>query len=154
MPKRNRTLAREIALQALFQQDLAGDDPQKISELLAEVTEDSREREYARSLALGVLKNRQELDRRIVEVTNNWKLDRIAAVDRAILRLGLYELLEMDEEVPPKVVINESVELAKKFSTAKSGSFVNGVLDRIYQDLSAEPGSSQGEEISRNSEDD
>ena len=152
MPKRNRTLAREIALQALFQQDLAGDDPQKISELLAEVTEDSREREYARSLALGVLENRQALDRRIVEVTNNWKLDRIAAVDRAILRLGLYELREMDE-VPPKVVINESVELANKFSTAKSGSFVNGVLDRIYQDLSAEPGSSQGEEISRNSED-
>ena len=152
MPKRNRTLAREIALQALFQQDLAGDDPQKIAELLAEATEDSREREYARSLALGVLENRQELDRRIVEVTNNWKLDRIAAVDRAILRLWLYELLEMDE-VPPKVVINESVELAKKFSTAKSGSFVNGVLDRIYQDLSAEPGSSQGEEISRNSED-
>ena len=151
MPKRNRTLAREIALQALFQQDLAGDDPQKISELLAEATEDSREREYARSLALGVLENRQELDRKIVEVTNNWKLDRIAAVDRAILRLGLYELLEMDE-VPPKVVINESVELAKKFSTAKSGSFVNGVLDRIYQDLSAKPGSSPGEEISRNSE--
>ena len=151
MPKRNRTLAREIALQALFQQDLAGDDPQKISELLAKVTEDSREREYARSLALGVLENRQDLDRRIVEVTNNWKLDRIAAVDRAILRLGLYELLEMDE-VPPKVVINESVELAKKFSTAKSGSFVNGVLDRIYQDLSAKPGSSPGEEISRNSE--
>ncbi|MEE3055224.1 MAG: transcription antitermination factor NusB [Planctomycetota bacterium] len=151
MPKRNRTLAREIALQALFQQDLAGDDPQKISELLAEATEDSREREYARSLALGVLENRQDLDRRIVEVTNNWKLDRIAAVDRAILRLGLYELLEMDE-VPPKVVINESVELAKKFSTAKSGSFVNGVLDRIYQDLSAKPGSSPGEEISRNSE--
>ena len=151
MPKRNRTLAREIALQALFQQDLAGDDPQKIAELLAEATEDSREREYARSLALGVLENRQELDRRIVEVTNNWKLDRIAAVDRAILRLGLYELLEMDE-VPPKVVINESVELAKKFSTAKSGSFVNGVLDRIYQDLSAKPGSSPGEEISRNSE--
>jgi len=151
MPKRNRTLAREIALQALFQQDLAGDDPQKISELLAEATEDSREREYARSLALGVLENRQDLDRRIVEVTNNWKLDRIAAVDRAILRLGLYELLEMDE-VPPKVVINESVELAKKFSTAKSGSFVNGVLARIYQDLSAKPGSSPGEEISRNSE--
>ena len=152
MPKRNRTLAREIALQALFQQDLAGDDPQKIAELLAEATEDSREREYARSLALGVLENRQELDKRIGGVPNNWKLDRIAAVDRAILRLGLYELLEMDE-VPPKVVINESVELAKKFSTAKSGSFVNGVLDRIYQDLSAEPGSSQGEEISRNSED-
>ena len=152
MPKRNRTLAREIALQALFQQDLAGDDPQKIAELLAEATEDSREREYARSLALGVLENRQALDRRIVEVTNNWKLDRIAAVDRAILRLGLYELLKMDEG-PPKVVINESVELAKKFSTAKSGSFVNGVLDRIYQDLSAKPGSSQGEEISRHSED-
>lgn len=151
MPERNRTLAREIALQALFQQDLAGNDPQEIDALLAETTESSRERGYARALVLGVLENRRELDRRIIEVTDNWKLDRIAAVDRAVLRLGLYELLEMSE-VPPKVVINESVELAKKFSTARSGAFVNGVLDKIYQDLPSRSGSPPGEEINRNSE--
>ncbi len=84
-------------------------------------------------------------------MTDNWKLERIAAVDRAILRLGLYELLEM-AEVPPKVVINESVELAKKFSTEKSGAFVNGVLDRIYQTMSAERKSSPGEENNHDSE--
>jgi transcription antitermination factor NusB len=137
MAKRNRTIARENALQALFQQDLTGDPEEELNELLSGVAKE--EREYARALVKGVLGNKQELDSRIIEATDNWKLDRIAAVDRAVLRLGLYELLEMTE-VPPKVVINESVELAKKFSTAKSGAFVNGVLDRIYQALSSSPG--------------
>ena len=134
MPKRNRTLAREISLQALFQQDLTDSKKEDLDDLLSEAAEE--ERGYARSLVIGVLENKQELDSRISEVTANWKLERIAAVDRAVLRLGLYELLEM-AEVPPKVVINESVELAKKFSTEKSGAFVNGVLDKIYQTMSA-----------------
>ena len=128
MPKRNRTLAREISLQALFQQDLTDSKKEDPDDLLSETAQE--ERGYARSLVIGVLENKQELDSRISEVTANWKLERIAAVDRAVLRLGLYELLEM-AEVPPKVVINESVELAKKFSTEKSGAFVNGVLDKI-----------------------
>ena len=128
MPKRNRTLAREISLQALFQQDLTDSKKEDLDDLLSEAAEE--ERGYARSLVIGVLENKQELDSRISEVTANWKLERIAAVDRAVLRLGRYELLEM-AEVPPKVVINESVELAKKFSTEKSGAFVNGVLDRL-----------------------
>ena len=128
MPKRNRTIAREISLQALFQQDLTDSKKEDLDDLLAEAAEG--ERDYARALVIGVLENKQELDSRITEVTDNWKLERIAAVDRAILRLGLYELLEM-AEVPPKVVINESVELAKKFSTEKSGAFVNGVLDAV-----------------------
>ena len=128
MPKRNRTLAREITLQALFQQDLTDSKKEDPDDLLSETAQE--ERGYARSLVIGVLENKQELDSRISEVTANWKLERIAAVDRAVLRLGLYELLEM-AEVPPKVVINESVELAKKFSTEKSGAFVNGVLDKI-----------------------
>ena len=87
-------------------------------------------------LILGTLKNIRELDERIIEVTDNWKLERIAAVDRAALRQGLYELLEIPG-VPPKVVINETVELAKTFSTSKSGGFVNGVLDKLYQNLLA-----------------
>jgi N utilization substance protein B len=87
-------------------------------------------------LILGTLKNIRELDERISKVTDNWKMERIAAVDRAALRQGLYELLEM-ADVPPKVVINETVELAKTYSTAKSGAFVNGVLDKLYQNLSA-----------------
>ena len=149
MPKRNRTIAREISLQALFQQDLTDSKKEDLDDLLAEAAEG--ERGYARALVTGVLENKQELDSRISEVTANWKLERIAAVDRAILRLGLYELLEM-AEVPPKVVINEAVELAKKFSTEKSGAFVNGVLDRIYQTMSAERESSPGKENNRDSE--
>lgn len=149
MPKRNRTIAREISLQALFQQDLTDSKKEDLDDLLAEAAEG--ERDYARALVIGVLENKQELDSRITEVTDNWKLERIAAVDRAILRLGLYELLEMSE-VPPKVVINESVELAKKFSTEKSGAFVNGVLDRIYQTMSAGRKSSPEEENNHDSE--
>ena len=149
MPKRNRTLAREISLQALFQQDLTDSKKEDLDDLLSEAAEAARG--YARSLVIGVLENTQELDSRISEVTANWKLERIAAVDRAVLRLGLYELLEM-AEVPPKVVINESVELAKKFSTEKSGAFVNGVLDKIYQTMSAGRGPSPGEENNHDSE--
>ena len=149
MPKRNRTIAREISLQALFQQDLTDSKKEDLDDLLAEAAEG--ERDYARALVIGVMENKQELDSRITEVTDNWKLERIAAVDRAILRLGLYELLEM-AEVPPKVVINESVELAKKFSTEKSGAFVNGVLDRIYQTMSVGRKSSPGEENNHDSE--
>ncbi len=149
MPKRNRTIAREISLQALFQQDLTDSKKEDLDDLLAEAAEG--ERDYARALVTGVLENKQELDSRITEVTDNWKLERIAAVDRAILRLGLYELLEMSE-VPPKVVINESVELAKKFSTEKSGAFVNGVLDKIYQTMSAGRKSSPEEENNHDSE--
>ena len=144
MPKRNRTLAREIALQTLYQQDLAGNNTQKmwlyrdweISAILSEATENHEIRDYARVLILGTLKNIRELDERIIEVTDNWKLERIAAGDRAALRQGLYELLEI-AEVPPKVVINETVEVAKTCSTAKSGAFVNGVLDKLYQNLLA-----------------
>ncbi len=149
MPKRNRTIAREISLQALFQQDLTDSKKEDLDDLLAEAAEG--ERDYARALVIGVMENKQELDSRITEVTDNWKLERIAAVDRAILRLGLYELLEM-AEVPPKVVINESVELAKKFSTEKSGAFVNGVLDKIYQTMSAGRKSSPEEENNHDSE--
>jgi len=149
MPKRNRTIAREISLQALFQQDLTDSKKEDLDDLLAEAAEG--ERDYARALVTGVLENKQELDSRITEVTDNWKLERIATVDRAILRLGLYELLEMSE-VPPKVVINESVELAKKFSTEKSGAFVNGVLDKIYQTMSAGRKSSPEEENNHDSE--
>ena len=149
MPRRNRTIAREISLQALFQQDLTDSKKEDLDDLLAEAAEG--ERGYARALVIGVLENKQELDSRISEVTANWKLERIAAVDRAVLRLGLYELLEM-AEVPPKVVINEAVELAKKFSTEKSGAFVNGVLDKIYQAMSAGRKSSPEEENNHDSE--
>ena len=88
-------------------------------------------REYARFLVEGVIARQRDLDERITAVAEHWKLHRIAPVDRSILRLGLFELLE-SADVPPKVAINEAIELAKKYSTEQSGAFVNGILDQAY----------------------
>ncbi len=139
MAKKKRVRAREIALQALYQYDisqkgtkdvLSGED---LAPFVAQSTQDMGVREYAQRVVDGCLSCLDELDNRIAKAATHWKLDRIAPVDRSIMRLALYELLRVDE-VPPRVAINEAIELAKKFSTAQSGSFVNGVLDRLYHD--------------------
>ena len=138
---RKRTQAREIALKALYQHDL-----QRKREKDARATVDDFEsfiqaesgdpevRSYVRFLLDGTLASITELDERIAAAALNWKLSRIAPVDRSILRLALFELIE-SPDVPPKVAINEAIDLAKKFSTEQSGAFVNGILDRIYNDL-------------------
>lgn len=145
---RKRTLAREIALQAIYQHDLQRrhaatrpgaaspppHTPQDFDELIAERSEDPEVRAYARALVDGAMARADEIDRRISEAALHWKLHRIAPVDRSVLRLAIFELLERPD-VPPKVVINEAVDLAKKFSTEGSGAFVNGILDRIYGEL-------------------
>jgi transcription antitermination factor NusB len=138
---RKRTQAREIALQALYQYDLerkADKTAQKsaadFEPFLAASTEDPEVRQYATTLLDGTLCALDELDQKISAAAENWKLSRIAPVDRCVLRLALFELLE-SAEVPPKVAINEAIDLAKKFSTEQSGAFVNGILDRIYTDL-------------------
>jgi transcription antitermination factor NusB len=135
---RKRTQAREIALQALYQQDIqrkAGEPAPAGVEgfeiFIQGATDDPEVRDYARRLLDGSLANIEEIDRRIAATATHWKLQRIAVVDRCVLRLALFELLECPE-VPPKVVINEAVELAKKYSTEQSGAFVNGILDTIY----------------------
>ena len=99
-----------------------------------EQTYDSEVQQFGEALARGVLENRPALDEQIRRVTENWELDRIAAVDRNILRLAIYEMMFRDD-VPPVVSINEAIEIAKKFSTKESGKFVNGILDRIRKDL-------------------
>jgi transcription antitermination factor NusB len=135
-----RTQARKIALQALYQHDLgskASKSPPAACEVepfIETATMDPEVRQYARRLATGVISASSDLDEKIVAVARNWKLNRIAPVDRCILRLALFEMLETDE-VPPKVAINEAIELAKEFSTEQSGAFVNGILDRVYNDL-------------------
>ena len=82
----------------------------------------------------GTLEKRAAVDEQIKKVTENWELDRIAAVDRNVLRLAIYEMMFRDD-VPPVVSINEAIEIAKKFSTKESGKFVNGILDRIRKEL-------------------
>ena len=96
---------------------------------------------YALTLIRGVLEHRTEIDDLIQEAAHNWKLERLAAVDRNILRVAIYEML-FEDDVPPGVAINEAIETGKKFSTAQSGSFLNGVLDRIRTMRSDPPPSS------------
>ncbi len=133
-----RTRARERALQALYQIDVAAEG---IDDALAAFWKSfepvEREvRELAETLVRGVAEHRRSIDEAIEEASSNWRLDRMARVDRNVLRLAVYELLRTD--VPVKVVINEAIELGKKFGSESSGAFVNGVLDRVAAGLAPE----------------
>jgi len=132
-----RTRARERALQALYQIDVAAEG---IDEALAAFWKSfepvEREvRELAEGLVRGVAESRRAVDEAIEEASANWRLDRMARVDRNVLRLAVYELLRTD--VPIKVAINEAIELGKKFGSESSGAFVNGVLDKVAAGLPA-----------------
>jgi len=135
---RQRTLARELALQSLFQHEVwrrvSAEPAGSLTEIMGSERRDPHQIAYATRLVEGVLESLEEIDELIGRAATNWKLSRLASVDRNVLRLALYELL-YSPEVPPKVVIDEAINLAKKFSTEQSGAFVNGVLDRIYSDL-------------------
>lgn len=135
---RKRTQAREITLQALYQFDIQRQideslvcDGGDFEAFIVKSTDDPEVRDYARELLEGVLASLPELDEQIASVSENWRLNRTAAVDRCVLRIGLFEMLE-SSEVPPKVAINEAIDLAKKYSAEQSGAFVNGILDKIY----------------------
>jgi len=132
---RRRTQAREVALQVLYQVDLRGTEildtlDSVLSRLANPLEADPSVAHFARELVLGCWEHRAELDQRIQAVAENWELGRMATVDRNVLRLATYELLFV-ADVPPKVAINEAIDLAKRFSTADSGAFVNGILDKI-----------------------
>ena len=129
---RNRTIARELAIKALYQLDLCGDGI--IGDIDAFCKENSEKTDiysFAMSLINGCRSNIKEIDEKISSVTEHWELRRMAIIDKNILRLGVYELLHRND-IPPKVSINEAIELAKKYSTKNSGTFVNGILDKIY----------------------
>lgn len=135
---RVRTRGRELALQFLFQMDFQGapymDELEAfLDEELGDHAEAPEVKGYARRLVEGVARRREEVDQRITAAATNWDLGRMAAADRAALRIGTYELLYADD-VPSRVAINEAIELAKRFSTEASGAFVNGILDRIRKD--------------------
>ncbi len=139
MPAR-RTKARERALQALYQIDVAAEG---IDEALGRFWKSFEpvEREVmtlAEALVRGVATHRRVVDDAIERVSVNWRLDRMPKVDRNVLRLAVYELLET--EVPVKVVINEAIELGKKYGSESTGAFVNGVLDKVAAELPAERG--------------
>ena len=128
---RKRTQAREFALQILYHRDL---NPEPAETLLPSFWESTpalaEVQEYTERLVYGTLQHLEEIDEVLSKYTEHWELHRMAVVDRNILRFATYELLYL-EEIPPKVVINEAVNIAKKFSQEESGKFVNGVLDKI-----------------------
>ncbi len=155
----NRHLSRSIAIQTLYEWDFNNCgkvSPPKADQPLAGKIDEILERniqefgpgleddEFVRDLIKGVLENREKIDAIIIKTAPEWPLEQINLIDRNVLRLGIYELLYGNyKEVPPKVAINESIELAKSFGGETSGKFVNGVLGTIYRAI-GEPGKEEG----------
>lgn len=132
-----RTKARECAFQILYQWQVGGEPMGQVLESFWRIRSGTAQMHaMAERLALGAQARVDRLDEAIAEAAANWRLDRIAPVDRTILRLGTYELMA-EPETPQAVVLDEAVELAKRFGEADSPAFVNGVLDAIRQRLSA-----------------
>ena len=131
-----RTKAREFAMQMLFQWEMSKQDPTKLeAKFWREAKAADATRTFANRLFEGASKETAALDELIAQHAANWRLDRLAAIDRAILRLAIYELRAA--ETPPKVVLNEAVDLAKKFSSEDSSAFVNGILDACHKSLNS-----------------
>ncbi len=130
---RKRTRAREYALQLLYQHEMNQVPRQTLFEDFWEDNLDAEQevRDYAEKLVSGTLEHLAELDKIIVRHAENWQLHRMAVIDRNILRFGAFELLYLTDEIPPKVAINEAVNIAKRFSQEEAGKFVNGILDKI-----------------------
>lgn len=129
---RSRRQMRELALRVLFEIDVG---KQPLAAALAGVQPDVPEPEwpFVRALCEGTWTHRAVIDRALSDVTKDWPVDRLASTDRTILRMAAYELYHLD--TPARVVINEAVELAKRYGTDNSGKFVNGVLGAIYRGL-------------------
>jgi len=139
----SRRKARELALQALFQMDIAGTDPETaIRQALTRDVEpdwspgrmDGDDAEFARRLAEGAWTRRDESDGLIARYARDWSVERMAGVDRAILRMAIYEIAHLPE-VPDSVAVAEAVELAKAFSTADSSRFINGILGSVIRGM-------------------
>jgi N utilization substance protein B len=130
-----RRKAREVALQFLYQLDQHGaEDPAPHGdEFWARHPVDADTQAFADALVRGSKQQQGKIDQLLAQYTEHWDLDRMAVVDRNILRMAVYELL-WAPDVPPKAVINEAIEIAKKFGTTESSRFINGVLDRILRE--------------------
>lgn len=132
---RTRRRGRELALKLLYSFDML---PRSLDQMLQDfwrLTKYPEEmRIFAEQLVRGTLKHKDEIDALIVENAINWKIERMAVIDRNILRYAIYELI-FEEMIPPKVTINEALDIAKKYSTPKSSAFINGILDNIHHSL-------------------
>ena len=128
---RKRRKARELVLQALYSLEVSGNTTKQLLEEISQKAEEEEIYSFSSELLKKTIDNVKILDQHVAEAAKNWEYERIALVDRLILRLALAELLFFDE-IPPKVSINEAIELAKMYSTAQSGRFVNGILDSLF----------------------
>lgn len=135
----NRHLLRTVAMQSLFQWDFNGRQPDTIADVTAanlrEFAPGVEESSFVFEATKGVAEHVDEIDALIQKWAPHWPIDQITNVDRSIIRLGIYELKFASGQVPPKVAINESIELAKTFGGDASGRFVNGVLGAIFKDM-------------------
>jgi transcription antitermination protein NusB len=136
----NRHLQRSVAMQSLFEWDFKSGNNEKAKEIIKrnikEFASGVEDCSFIQFLVDGTLKNREKIDEMIEKCAPEWPISQITAVDRNILRLGIYELIYGNyEEVPPKVAINEAIELAKTFGGESSARFVNGVLGTIYREM-------------------
>ena len=139
---RKRTQAREYALQILYQIDVRNDPEDKILvDFWKNIETEPEVSDFAAKLVIGTIRNKKKIDEMISKYASNWKLSRMAVIDRNVLRMAAYELL-FCEDIPPKVSINEAVDLAKKFGDTESGKFVNGILDKINKEEA--PGGKNG----------
>jgi len=128
--KSKRRIVREKVLQILYAYEMNNESLQSLSlEILNEIIEES-EKTFANELIQRVIANVKDLDSRIVQRVTNWEMSRIALIDKILLRMGICEILFFPD-IPPKVSINESIEIAKDFSTAGSAKFINGILDAV-----------------------
>jgi N utilization substance protein B len=139
-PKGTRRKGRELALQALYQIEITGDSSVAAVEFFLRHFEgNARTKEFARRLVSGVVSQQPAIDRLIDESTEHWKLGRLSKVDLIILRMAAYELA-FCPDIPPPVSLDEAIEIGKRFGSADSAPFINGVLDRIAQVAAAKTG--------------
>jgi len=129
-----RRIARESVMQALYALELNKDTPESILDLYAKSYKSPDDTDYMTQLFFCVIENKTWADELICNCLENWEYERVAIVDKILLRMGVSEIYHMDD-IPPKVSISEMVEIAKVFSTEESSSFVNGILDTIYKNF-------------------
>ncbi len=129
-----RRRAREYALQVLFQLDVTNNEftDEVLKNFWKNIKEDDDVKEFANDIVIGTRENIDSIDKIIKKTAEHWAINRIAVVDRNILRAATYELLYRSD-IPPSVVMNEAIEISKKFSTEDSASFINGILDKIQK---------------------
>ena len=134
-----RRKSRELALQVLYQLEIAEQDSESpIDHLQAYVLQDRERDEFSELLVRGVRAHGKEIDRLLKKHSEHWRLDRMAVIDRAILRMATFELLYC-EEIPPKVTLNEAIDLGKRYGSEESGSFINGILDQMQKEVVRKP---------------